>query len=496
MRKFMLPRVCITWTEQQAEREGALNEGTGCEMKNLLRDEQGNILVLLAICMTVLIGFMGMGVDVGLLYRARQQAQIAADAAAVAAAVDYEYNGSTGHAELAGMAASSTNGFTNGSNGIAVTINSPPVSGPSLGTGYFEAIVSAPTPAMFTRVLGFSNFNVAARAVAGVIVGDACIWSLATSGVGLNVQGSYDIEAPSCGAYVYSTSSDAIQVNGNSGTMNTKFVDVAGSFVGLQTNPTPITANAVMPNSPWGNISDPNPANCTAGATLSNSSLNGALSNDTTTLNNAVAAAIASPTGGYGYVCFTNEVLLSGTLNFPPTTPASSSAATPVIYIFQGGVEINTGANVTFGATDMSGSGANVTFSNTNGAMIDLAGCANPLKCSGSGSQVTSLMQDSGSMLSVYAPTQGVYNGIAIYQPTSNPTPTLQVQFGSNNGNLDGYIYAPGAQVFYQDSGGGVVAAGIVANTIGVQTTTFTIPVSYAQANALTTLSRIVALVE
>ena len=466
-------------------------------MKNLLKDERGNILALLAICMTVLIGFMGMGVDVGMLYRSRQQVQIAADAAAVAAAVDFEYNNSIDHAKVAGQAAASTNGFTNGSSGITVTINAPPVNGPTLGTGYFEAIVNSPNQAMFTRALGFSNFNVAARAVAGVIVGNACIWALATSGVGFNVQGSYDIEAPSCGAYVYSTSSDAILVNGNSGIMNTKFVDVAGSMVGQQTTPTPITTNAVIPNSPWGNISDPNPGNCTAGATLNNSSLNGALSSDITTLNNAVSAALASPAGGYGYVCFTSEVLLSGTLNFGPTMPASSTyTATPVIYIFEGGVEINTGANVTFGATDMSGSGANLTFSNTNGAMIDLAGCSNPLKCSGSGSQVTSLMQDSGSMLNIYAPTQGAYNGIAIYQPTTNTTPALQLQFGSNGGNLDGYIYAPGTEVYYQDSGGGVVAAGIVANTIGIQTTTFDIPIGYEQANGLTTLNRIVSLVE
>lgn len=466
-------------------------------MKNLLRDEQGNILVLLAICMTVLIGFMGMGIDVGMLYRSRQQVQIAADAAAVAAAVDYEYNSSIDHAKLAGKAASSTNGFTDGSNGISVTINTPPSSGPSLGTGYFEAIVQAPNQAMFTRALGFSNFNVSARAVAAVIVGDACIWALAKSGVGFNVQGSYDIESPSCGAYIYSTSSDAILVNGNGGTMNTKFVDVAGSMVGQQTSPTPVTTNAVIPNSPWGNISDPSPGNCTAGATLNNASLNGALSADTTTLNNAVAAALASPAGGYGYVCFTNEVFLSGTLNFGPTAPASSSStATPVIYIFEGGLEVNTGANVTFGATNMSGSGANLTFSNTNGAMIDIAGCSNPLKCSGNGSQVTSLMQDSGSTLNVYAPTQGAYNGIAIYQPTSNTTPTLQLQFGSNGGNLDGYIYAPGTEVYYQDSGGGVVAAGIVANTIGVQTTAFDIPIGYGQANGLTTINRIVALVE
>ena len=43
------------------------------------------ILVLVVLCMTVLLGFMALAIDVGLLFRARRNVQIAADAAAAGA---------------------------------------------------------------------------------------------------------------------------------------------------------------------------------------------------------------------------------------------------------------------------------------------------------------------------------------------------------------------------------------------------------------------------
>ncbi len=128
-------------------------------------------------------------------------------------------------------------------------------------------------------------------------------------------------------------------------------------------------------------------------------------------------------------------------------------------------------------ANSMSSTG---TFSNTSGAVMEIYG--------------GTLTQDSSSVLNVYAPTSGSYNGIAILQPSTN-TNQLQVQFGSNNEILDGYIYAPGAEVYLQDNGGGITATGIVANSMANQTSSITIP-SYDTANSGTTPNRIVTLVE
>ena len=84
----------------------------------LREDEGGQTLVLVALSMTFLLGFMALAIDVGLLFRAHRNVQIAADAAAIAAALDYKYNNSITSAQTAGQSAASINGVTNGS-GVA-----------------------------------------------------------------------------------------------------------------------------------------------------------------------------------------------------------------------------------------------------------------------------------------------------------------------------------------------------------------------------------------
>ena len=86
----------------------------------ILRDENGQTLVLTALCMTAMLGFMALALDVGLLFRERRSMQTAADAAAIAAAQDYMWNASTTSAQTAGKNASSSNGFTDGTNGAVV----------------------------------------------------------------------------------------------------------------------------------------------------------------------------------------------------------------------------------------------------------------------------------------------------------------------------------------------------------------------------------------
>ena len=98
------------------------------------------------------------------------------------------------------------------------------------------------------------------------------------------------------------------------------------------------------------------------------------------------------------------------------------------------------------------------------------------------------------SILSIHAPTSGTYNGIAIMQPAGNAT-QLQVQFGSGGQTLDGMIYAPGAEVFLQDNGGGVTATGVIADTMFIKSSSLTIP-SYSAAHPTTTPLKAVTLVE
>ena len=409
----------------------------------ILRDESGQTLVLTALCTMALLGFIALALDVGVLFRAKRNMQTAADSAAIAAAVDYMYNASAPSAQAAGMNASASNGFTDGDSGTSVTLSIPAADGPNAGVaGFSEAVVSQPVPTVFMRLFGRSSVMLKTRAVAADPgTGTACIWLMAPTGPGLVLQGNYDIEAPHCGIYVNSTTSDAMKVTGNGGTVNATFLDVVGnSSLQHDSYPTSATMNSGTRKDPWGNLVGPDPASaCNAANTVTAATVTSA--NLKPALN--------------GVVCFSAaNVTLSAGLTLPGGA----------VYVAENGVQI--GGTMTIGSA-------------TNGATLDVY--------SGTFNQGT-------SVLSIYAPTSGTYNGIALMQPYTN-TNQLQVQFGSGNQVLDGYIYAPGAQVYLQDHGGGITATGIVAASLFDKASTITVP-SYDAANPATTPNRRVVLVE
>lgn len=440
---------------------GSLRSAARRRAAGFLRNESGQVLLLTAIGMLALMGCLGIATEVGLIYHIRQTTQIAADAGATAAALDYLYNNSVAHAQAAGKAATASNGYTNGSGGVQVTINIPPSTGPVTSGGYAEALVTGPYNLSFLRYplsfFGYSGnaVNVTSRAVAGYPgTGSTCIWLLASTGVGLQLQGAYDIQAPQCGIYVNSNSANAVSVTGNGGILNSKYLDIVGSSVGHQTSPTPVTTNSAPRSNPWGNLVGPStPNDCGI----------------TSALTSITSSNVTSVSGSSGnsVVCFTSAVTLNNV-----TLPGASSG---VVYVFEDGVTVS--GTVTLGSSTYNASTG--TFSNTNGAVMEIQ---------------NGTFNQNNALLNIYAPTAGTYNGIALLQPASN-TNQLQVQFGSGNQTLDGYIFAPGANVYLQDNGGGVTATGIVADTMFDKASSITIP-SYDAANPSTTPNRVVVLVE
>jgi Flp pilus assembly protein TadG len=186
----------------------------------VLRDESGQTLVFVAVSLTVLMGFLAFAADLGLQFHDQRNMQIAADATAVAAALDYKYNGSKSSALSAGQAAATANGVTNGVNGAVVTINCSPLSGSETNAGgacngFFEAIVSQPNSTLFMGVLKRNSMTVAARAVAGAGTASGCFYGLGTSGIDIPISGSGSLVAPGCPVYDNSNSYDALDLSGS-----------------------------------------------------------------------------------------------------------------------------------------------------------------------------------------------------------------------------------------------------------------------------------------
>jgi Flp pilus assembly protein TadG len=130
------------------------------------RSRSGKTLVTFVIALPVLLGMTGLVLDSGLLMATQRTAQNAADAAALAAAMDL-YRGTSSTTARATATTFVQN--YNGLSGATVTVNIPPSSGAYNGTsGFVEAIVSLPYTTSFIQALGVnSSQTVSARAVAG-----------------------------------------------------------------------------------------------------------------------------------------------------------------------------------------------------------------------------------------------------------------------------------------------------------------------------------------
>jgi uncharacterized membrane protein len=107
----------------------------------MIRNRQsGQVMVSAALMLVVLLGFAGLGIDMGYLRYEKRLQQTAADGAAIAAATDLV----SGASQAAALNASATNGFTDNTGGgacstpptdlavssVTVTVCNPPSSGP------------------------------------------------------------------------------------------------------------------------------------------------------------------------------------------------------------------------------------------------------------------------------------------------------------------------------------------------------------------------------
>jgi Flp pilus assembly protein TadG len=195
-----------------------------------LRDESGQALVVVALGLTSLLGFIGLAVDVGSLLHNRRQLQGAADAAAIAAALSHNASGYL----AAGKNASASNGFTDGAGGVTVVINPTPASGEYVGQpGYYEALITKNEPTIFMSLFGHHTMPVLARAVAVAKSsngnGAGCVFTLGATKTDLSVTGNANVQTPQCGINIDSSDKAALSLTGNV-TLDAASIGIVGNF--------------------------------------------------------------------------------------------------------------------------------------------------------------------------------------------------------------------------------------------------------------------------
>jgi hypothetical protein len=193
-------------------------------IERVWRDERGVSAVIVALSLTVLIGFAGLGVETGLWYSIKRQNQSAADAAAISAAYEVLAGNTsvTNNLTPAATRAASQNGYT----GATPVVTYP----------YSDSIVSnavavkLETPQR-TLLAGLflPSVTIETKAVANVYpAAPGCILTLGATGEDVEISGSSTLSAPDCSVMAASTDNCAINDHDQGGVVTAKYLITAG----------------------------------------------------------------------------------------------------------------------------------------------------------------------------------------------------------------------------------------------------------------------------
>jgi Flp pilus assembly protein TadG len=375
------------------------------------RRRRGYVMVTMILSLTVLLSFLGLGIDVGYEEYVKTRMQAAADAAAVGGAQELRASGST-NLVTAAKGDAAANGFTDGSNGVAITVNNPPATGYSTADSTaVEVLISQSVPTFFMELIGISSGTVRARSVARLGSGPTCFYALdpAVSGA-FSVSGGVTVQI-NCGVAVDSSSATALSVSGGSHATATYF-DVTGNatvYGGSSISPAPVTG--VMASSdPFSSLPKPSVGGCDY---TSKSIGNG-------------NSATLSP----GTYCKGIAVNGGSHVTFNPGT-----------YILKGGgLVLSNGSTIT---------GAGVTFFNT----------------AATGYSYGAITLNGGTTVTLSAPTTGSLAGILFFQDPSVGAAAASSFSNGASAIMNGTLYFPTTALTFMGGSSSAYTI-IVADTV------------------------------
>jgi hypothetical protein len=359
----------------------------------------GFVLITILASIVVILALVGLTVDTGYLQLIKVRMQTAADAAVLGAVNELKANGPA-QVGTAAKADSASNGFTDGVNGVTVTVNKPPLTGFYTGDATaVEVLIHQNAGTYFMSLLGFNSMSVNARAVARRGPGANCLYVLDPSSSGaFSVSGGATVQV-NCGVMIDSTSGSALTASGGAH-LNATSVNIAGGYSiggqGTTVSPAP-SVNRRVESDPLGYIATPAVGACAqTGYSLS--------SGNVATISEGVYCSGISVSGG-------------AQLTLRPGT-----------YVLKGG-GLTVAGNSTL-------KGAGVTFYNTAAAgysygAVSLAG---------------------GATIQLSAPTTGGLAGILFFQDRAISSPVASSIAGGASSFFTGALYFPTSTLTY--SGG------------------------------------------
>ncbi len=232
--------------------------------RSLRHSGAGQVLVLLALALPLLLTILGLALDGGRLYFERRHAQIAADAGARSAALEL-FRGNTAQADV--DEASGTDAFLNGYDRDAADTDVVAVIGPTgYNTNFVSVTVTDTVPTTLLRIFSRNHSTVAARAVAGIVPDSAppCVLALNEEVPGaLTISGTGFLNAPGCKVMSNSDSPSSITANGG-GCITAEAIGFVGPGNAITNggnclNPYP-AGQAIPEADPYAYLTAPDPA--------------------------------------------------------------------------------------------------------------------------------------------------------------------------------------------------------------------------------------------
>ncbi len=381
-------------------------------LTRLLHDTDGGVTTYAALVLPLLVGAVGLSVDVASWHVNQRTVQSATDSAAVAGALEIMRSGDDPAILTAATSDATYNGYEPGL-GDTISVNHPPSSGIATGAAdSVEIIVQRSAPIFFSSLFLGGPVDMSARAVARVEINDTCVWALNPTARGaIKVAGGAQVNM-GCGVIANSVDDESLSQDGGACLTSTK-IKLAGGYNGSCINPQPLT-NVTPVNDPLSSLQPPS---------------YGACDHTAKTKINSGENVTLSP----GVYCGSIEVLADGIVNFEPGQYVLDGAGLTVSA--QGTA---TGSDVHFYLSENSGTADAINIQ--AGATVDLT-----------------------------AGTSGDLAGVLFFQNANTTGNINHSVTGGGTMDLEGILYFPGQDVSF--SGGSTFNA--AASMLIAQTVTF-----------------------
>jgi hypothetical protein len=288
-------------------------------------------------------------------------------------------------------------------NGVTVTANSPPSSGPNAKTtGAVEVVISQPQALSLASLFTSGPFTIVARAVATPGSGGGCVLQL-NPATGFTMSNGATATLSSCGLAVDGTGNSALSMTGGA-TLNAQSVSVAGK------------------------------------ASISN----GAAINPSTALKTG-QAGVADP-----YANVTMPALPGGCTNGISTQYAHSNSGVQTISpgVWCDGVSFTNDANVLLQPGVYYVNGGN--FSVGGAVVMNGTGVTIILTSSTSGNYATVTIS-TGATVTLSAPGSGTTAGIVFFGDRKAPAANSSNMTGGAAVNITGAVYFPSQSIVFQN---------------------------------------------